>query len=121
MSLTPDTLAVRPLTGLMRALADDTRLRMVALLARGELCVCHLCSALDISQPNASQHLAVLRNGGVVECERRGSWVYYRLAEQGDPARTRVLAAVTASFAGVDTVAEDARRLVATKPAVTCG
>ena len=52
---------VRQLTRLLKALGDETRLRMVALLAHGELCVCHLESALELSQPTASRHLAVLR------------------------------------------------------------
>ncbi len=48
-------LGVRPLTRLFRALADETRLRIVALLAHGELCVCHLETALELSQPNVSR------------------------------------------------------------------
>lgn len=57
-------LDVRPATGLLKALADDNRLRIVALLSRGELCVCHIASGLDLSQPNVSQHLNVLKTRG---------------------------------------------------------
>ncbi len=74
-----------------KALGDETRLRIVALLAHRELCVCHLESALAASQPTISRHLALLRYAGLVESRRRGSWVYYRLAKQEDPYRERLL------------------------------
>lgn len=73
---------VRPLSKLFRALGDETRLRIVALLAHGELCVCHLESALQLSQPNASRQLGILKMAGVVDSRRDGTWVYNRLAEQ---------------------------------------
>lgn len=114
-------LDVRPTTSLFKALADDNRLRMVALLTRGELCVCHIAAALDLSQPNASQHLTVLKNAGVVEGERRGSWIYYRLVLEQDPVRARILRAVLDGFADLAAAAEDQRKLTATRTAVTCG
>lgn len=120
MTETPSPLDVRPASGLLKALADDTRLRMVALLAQGELCVCHIASALDLNQPNTSQHLTVLRNAGVVECRRKGSWIYYRLSEEQDPVRGRILRAVLDGFADLAASAEDRRRLAATRGGVTC-
>lgn len=71
-----------PLTPLsiFKCLADDTRVRMALLVARqGELCVCELTAALGLSQPKISRHLALLRQCGLFEDERRGQWVYYRL------------------------------------------
>ncbi|WP_028238125.1 metalloregulator ArsR/SmtB family transcription factor [Stutzerimonas azotifigens] len=63
-----------------KCLADDTRARMSLLLAReGELCVCELTHALDLSQPKISRHLAPLRAAGLLEDRRSGQWVYYRL------------------------------------------
>lgn len=102
---------VRALTRLFRALGDETRLRMVALLAHGELCVCHLESALALSQSNASRQLAVLRAEGVVEAERRGTWVYYRLVAQPDPARERQLRTLIREFADQETLGRDLVRL----------
>ena len=71
---------VRPWSRLLRAVADETRLRIVALLAEGELCVCHVEAALALPQPTVSRHLGVLRAAGVVDARRDGTWVYYRLA-----------------------------------------
>ncbi len=65
---------------LFRALSDSTRLRCVLLLVAEErLCVCEFVHALDLSQPRVSRHLAHLRNVGIVQDERRGQWVHYRL------------------------------------------
>jgi ArsR family transcriptional regulator len=63
-----------------KALADPVRLRLFSLIASsagGESCVCDLTGAFDVSQPTISHHLRVLREAGLVDCERRGTWVYY--------------------------------------------
>ena len=93
-----DPLQLRSLAVLFRALGDETRLRIVALLAHGELCVCHLQEALALNQPHISRHLAVLRAAGVVADRRAGSWVHYRLLAQDDPERERVVRSLIASF-----------------------
>lgn len=63
-----------------KCLADETRARMTLLIAReGELCVCELTCALDLSQPKISRHLAQLREAGILMDRRQGQWVYYRL------------------------------------------
>jgi ArsR family transcriptional regulator len=67
-------------TDLFKCLADETRLRALSLITRrGELCVCELSHALATIQPKVSRHLAQLRALDLVEDERRGQWVYYRL------------------------------------------
>ena len=71
---------------LFKALSDDTRLRIVALLGQGELCVGHLEDALGLTQSHVSRHLAVLKSAGVVEARRSGTWVLYKLAAQPDAA-----------------------------------
>jgi ArsR family transcriptional regulator len=114
------TVEVRPMTRLFRALGDETRLRIVALLSHGELCVCHLESALDLTQPTASRHLSVLRAAGVVEPRREGTWVYYRLAEQEDEDCRRQLRAVVSSFARRDLLARDIERLLQVKGPTSC-
>ena len=89
---------VRPLTKLFRALGDETRVRIVALLAHGELCVCHVEKALELSQPNVSRHLGILRMAGIVDARRDGTWVYYKLAAQENAAVQDVLATLTKAF-----------------------
>jgi ArsR family transcriptional regulator len=69
-------------TLLFKALGDSHRLRMLATLARAaqEVCVCDFTDALPLNQPTVSHHLRILREAGLVTCERRGTWVYYQLA-----------------------------------------
>ncbi|WP_034268131.1 ArsR/SmtB family transcription factor [Haloechinothrix halophila] len=65
----------------VKALADPVRLRLLSLIAShagGEVCVCDLSGAFELSQPTISHHLKVLRQVGLVTSERRGTWVYYR-------------------------------------------
>src|SRR6266516_2639541 len=65
---------------LFRALADPTRVAIVNRLAAApEVCVCDLTAAFELSQPTISHHLKVLRDVGLVESSRRGTWAYYRL------------------------------------------
>jgi len=77
-----------PLTGesagdlarMFKALGDPVRLRLLSLVAShagGEACVCDLLVGFDVTQPTISHHLKVLRESGLLECERRGTWVYY--------------------------------------------
>ncbi len=67
---------------LLKALADPTRLTMIAALrnAAEPVCICDFTGALSLSQPTISHHMAKLRGAGLVESEKRGIWVYYRLS-----------------------------------------
>ncbi|WP_420809092.1 ArsR/SmtB family transcription factor [Amycolatopsis suaedae] len=63
-----------------KALGDPVRLRLLSMIASqrdGEICVCELTPAFDLSQPTISHHLKLLRQAGLIDCERRGTWVYY--------------------------------------------
>jgi ArsR family transcriptional regulator len=74
------TIAELTASDVFRLLADDTRLRAICLLhGYGELCVCELTETLAVSQPKMSRHLAMLRDGGLVETRRSGQWIHYRL------------------------------------------
>lgn len=97
---------------LFKALADETRLRTVLLLeARGELCVCELTQALQLSQPKVSRHLACLREAGLVSDRRHGLWVFYCIsAELPDWAR-EVVEQTAAGAAGEQPFAGDRQRL----------
>jgi ArsR family transcriptional regulator len=113
-------LDVRSVSRFFKALGDETRLRIVALLSHGELCVCHLEEALRLSQPSVSRHLGTLRTAGVVENRRDGSWVYYRLARQADPDCERQLKALVKSFAKGSVVRKDLKRLVKIRGPESC-
>jgi ArsR family transcriptional regulator len=67
---------------IFKALADETRLRILALLLEGELCVCELIAALELPQSTTSRHLAYLRNSGWVNDRRQGVWMYYRINDK---------------------------------------
>lgn len=102
---------LRPLSRVFRALGDETRLRIVALLAHGELCVCHVEEALGLSQPNASRQLGILKSVGVVDSRRDGTWVYYRIAEQEHEQVGRVLTLLTESLSTKRALRSDLVRL----------
>ncbi len=72
--------AAEALAARFKALADPTRVAIVNRLAgAGEVCVCELVEDFELSQPTISHHLRLLRQAGLVEAERRGTWAYYRL------------------------------------------
>ncbi len=66
---------------LLKAFADETRLRILSLLSNGQLCVCDIMSVIKAPQPKISRHLAYLRRHGLVETTREGQWIYYSLAK----------------------------------------
>lgn len=76
---------------LFRALADETRLRILHLIGDQEVCVCFFVEALDLDQPKISRHLAYLRRVGLVETRRDGKWIHYRLATLNDPKAERTV------------------------------
>jgi ArsR family transcriptional regulator, arsenate/arsenite/antimonite-responsive transcriptional repressor len=90
-----DESAAAEFAQVFKALADPVRLRLVSLIGAhqgGEVCVCELTAAFDLTQPTISHHLKVLRDAGIIDSERRGTWVYYRL----EPAALERMAALLA-------------------------
>lgn len=70
----------RDLAPAFKALGDPVRLQLLSQIATaetGEICVCDLTPAFDLTGPTISHHLKVLREAGLIDCERRGTWVYY--------------------------------------------
>lgn len=77
-----DEASAAGLAHVFKALGDPVRFRLMSLIGArqgGEVCVCDLTSAFDLTQPTISHHLKVLREAGLIDSERRGTWVYYRL------------------------------------------
>ena len=96
---------------LFKALADSTRLRILALLVGGEVCVCEIHDALTLPQPTVSRHLAYLRRSGLVETRREGLWIHYRLASLDDTVLRTLTDIVKHALTHVDTISKDAARL----------
>ncbi|HXH34349.1 MAG TPA: metalloregulator ArsR/SmtB family transcription factor [Plantibacter sp.] len=94
-----------------KALADQTRLRIVGLLRSGEVCVCDIHGSLGLPQPAVSRHLAYLRKSGLVDGRKDGLWVHYRLASLPDPVMQALLDAATHAISHLDAGTRDQKRL----------
>ena len=109
---------------LCKSLADETRLRCLALITQhDELCVCELTHAIDEVQPKISRHLAQLRINGVLEDERRGQWIYYRLHSALEPWAHTIIEAATQTWRAQSSAKQDQKRLKAmpNRPQRCCG
>jgi len=105
------TTAIDELEGLFKALADKTRLRILALLGEHEVCVCHIHDALGVPQPTASRHLAYLRRVGLVDARRDGVWMHYRVSPSLDPVVRGVVTAAVHALTHVPVTSRDRRQL----------
>ncbi len=94
-----------------RALADETRLRILALLKDGEVCVCHIHGGLRLPQPTISRHLAYLRRTGLVAARRDGVWMHYRLAPPRSPVIAQVLESALHALSHAAETSHDATRV----------
>lgn len=121
MALTATSrLDVRTPSRFFKALGDDSRLRIVALLSHGELCVCHIEAALGLPQSTTSRQLGILKNAGIVEARRSGTWMYYRLAPQVDGLCRLQLQTLSAAFGKQRQLRADVERLLKSKGPETC-
>ena len=100
---------VNELVTIFKALSDETRLRIVKLLDKGELCVCDIVAALDLAQPKVSFHLGVLKDAGLIKDRKQGRWIHYRLDESDLFRRMLLLSACERMRDGA--IAEDGKRL----------
>ena len=108
---------------ILKALADETRLRCVVLLeAEGELCVCEMTYALALSQPKVSRHLALLRDVGLVTDRREGLWVYYRIQPSLPRWARSVIREIASATENQGPFVDDRRRLaiMADRPGNAC-
>lgn len=107
-SAPPDPLSPSPTVSgldlLFKAFADPTRLRILSLLAAGELCVCDIVEILDLPQPTISRHLSALRIAGLVEVTRDWKFAHYRLAAPSDPVHRDLINCVRSCFQGIESL-----------------
>jgi len=94
-------------TQLFKALGDPTRLRILALLFSGELCVCDITETLNLPQSTVSRHLAYLRNAGLVKSQRKQKWMHYRLLSDPDSLVREVTALLRQQLPVLATILED--------------
>ncbi len=102
---------VAELASVYRALADETRLRLLALIRNGEVCVCHLHASLRLPQPTISRHLAYLRRARLVEARREGVWMYYRLSAPTSPVVQQVVDSALHALTHAESTGRDVARL----------
>jgi ArsR family transcriptional regulator, arsenate/arsenite/antimonite-responsive transcriptional repressor len=105
---------------LFRAFSDRTRLRILHLLRKDEVCVGDLVRVLRVPQPTASRHLAYLRRSGLVHVRREGLWAYYSLARAEGRFHRVLLDCLGACFQEVPELERDAKRLTQVKRAGGC-
>jgi ArsR family transcriptional regulator len=99
--------AIDQLEAVFKALADKTRLRILALLGNNEVCVCHIHDTLGLPQPTASRHLAYLRKSGLVDARRDGVWMHYRISASLDPMVKKVIGAAIAALLEIPATDQD--------------
>ena len=97
---------------LFRALADRTRLRLLSLIGKDEVCVCYFVEVLKMPQPKISRHLAYLRRAGIVGARREGKWIHYRVIEPKDHRAADVLRNIREWLANDREMQRDRTRLV---------
>jgi DNA-binding transcriptional ArsR family regulator len=82
--------AMRDFMAITRALADETRVRVLLALQRGELCVCQIVDLMGLATSTISKHMSILKQARLVESRKDGRWMYYRLADDDAPAAVRL-------------------------------
>lgn len=102
---------VKPLVAAARAFSDPTRTRILLALRDGELCVCELSDALEVTQSTLSTHLQVIRASGLVVTRREGRWSYYSLSPAGKPVVSALASLFAPSLSGDAALRGDSKRL----------
>lgn len=98
-------------TQFFKALGDNTRLRILALLFSGELCVCDITETLNLPQSTVSRHLSYLRNAGLVKSCRKQKWMHYRLLSHPDSLVSDVIKSLQQQLPVLETIREDQKNL----------
>lgn len=98
---------MKSISQVLKALADETRLRIVGLLSEGELCVCDLTHTLGLPQSTVSRHLAHLKRAGIITGRRCKTWAYYRLSEDTQPLTRDILGSLARHMMELDRARND--------------
>jgi ArsR family transcriptional regulator, arsenate/arsenite/antimonite-responsive transcriptional repressor len=95
---------VNDLDAVFKGFADPTRIRILSVLAAGELCVCDIVDILRLPQPAVSRHLAYLRRMGLVDATREWKFAHYRLAKPEHAVHRNLLSCVRTCFRGIESL-----------------
>ncbi len=103
---------MRDVLSVIKALADENRLRILLALQGQELCVCQLVELLGLAQSTVSKHLSILHQARLIDSRKEGRWMFYRVSQEDAPAEARQIAAVVARLlAHAPKARADAQRL----------
>ncbi len=102
---------MREIISIAKALADESRLRALMALRHHELCVCQIVELLGLAPSTVSKHMSILRQAGLVDGEKRGRWMYYRLPDEAPEGARQAIEWACDSSAEDGRVKEDAARL----------
>jgi ArsR family transcriptional regulator, arsenate/arsenite/antimonite-responsive transcriptional repressor len=102
--------AIDELENVFKALADKTRLRILALLGNNEVCVCHIHDSLGLPQPTVSRHLAYLRKSGLVAARRDGVWMHYQISRALSPVARGIVGAAVDALQRVPATNQDRKQ-----------
>lgn len=104
--------AIDDLENVFKALADKTRLRILALLRNNEVCVCHIHDSLGLPQPTVSRHLAYLRKSGLVATRRDGVWMHYQVSGALSPLVRGIVSAAVDALLQVPATSQDRKQFL---------
>ena len=102
---------MNPIVVIAKALSDLNRLRVVFMLAEGELCVCQITEVLQLATSTVSKHMSILRHAGLVEARKEGRWMYYRLVDHPSRVARQAIEWVSAHGPGDPVIGKDRRAL----------
>jgi len=95
----------------LKALADENRVRLLGVLQGRELCVCQLVELLALAPSTVSKHLSILKTARLVESRKNGRWIYYRLSKTRSPAMARVITAILQALRNSWQFQEDGKKV----------
>jgi DNA-binding transcriptional ArsR family regulator len=102
---------MREVLAITNALADESRVRALMALTRGQLCVCQIAELLQLAPSTVSKHLSILRQGGLVEAQKKGRWIFYSIPSEPDVSARQSIGWLQDALKKDSRIVEDARRL----------
>ena len=105
---------------IFKALAEENRLRILALLMEGEMCVCEIEDCLDMNQSNVSRHLTALKKSGILEAYKKAQWVYYKIDNNFIENKPDLFAYLTKELKQLSSYNSDCEKRAASKLQCLC-